>query len=101
MGTKDLPRWAAIHIAADPGYLRRPIVRAGLALGGPAGMAEVLGVSRQFAHALLTGGNVLMPQAARILEHATDGAVTAAELRPDVFGSIRTVLNAWKDRRAA
>ncbi len=47
--------------------------------------ARRLGVVRQYVHKIATGLQLPSPALARAIEEATGGAVTKAELRPDIW----------------
>ncbi|WP_312283511.1 Cro/CI family transcriptional regulator [Candidatus Igneacidithiobacillus taiwanensis] len=64
-----------------------PIQVAIEAVGSQSELARRVGVSPQAVHAWTRGG-VISPQSAVRIESATNGAVTRAELRPDIFGPI-------------
>lgn len=54
--------------------------------GSQKALADAVGVPASFVSQWLTGHRPVPPKRCRAVEAATDGAVTAAELRPDVFG---------------
>ncbi|PWG61745.1 transcriptional regulator [Spiribacter halobius] len=49
-------------------------------------LAAAIGVSPQFVSQLLRGQRPVPPERCRAIEHASGGAATAEQLRPDVFG---------------
>jgi len=55
-------------------------------VGGQAKLAGLIGVSPQMVNQWAKGHRPVSPRCARAIERLTDGAVTAAALRPDVFG---------------
>ncbi len=54
--------------------------------GSQKALADAVGVPASFVSQWLTGHRPVPPARCRAIEAATGGAVTAAELRPDVFG---------------
>lgn len=55
-------------------------------LGAKTEMADYLGITLTWLGLISRGAKKPSPQLARKIEKATQGLVTAAELRPDVFG---------------
>lgn len=56
------------------------------ACGTQQALADAVGVTQSFVSQWLNGERPVPSTKCRAIEVATDGAVTAAELRPDVFG---------------
>lgn len=65
-----------------------PIERAIIEAGGQTSLAEAIGVSPSFINQLAKGDRPVPPARCRAVEQATNGKVTCAELRPDVFGTV-------------
>lgn len=61
-------------------------IKAATAAGGPTALAHRLGVKPPTVHQWMKGERPIPSARCRAIEEATGGAVTAAELRPDVFG---------------
>ena len=54
-------------------------------IGGVSEMAKLLNVSISLVSHWLTGFRPVTPEKAKLIEEVTNGAVTRADLRPDVF----------------
>jgi DNA-binding transcriptional regulator YdaS (Cro superfamily) len=55
---------------------------------GASALATKIGCSRQLVSHWRTGRQEPSPRMARIIESISDGAVLAADIRPDVFGPL-------------
>lgn len=65
-----------------------PLIEKAIAVcGSQKALAEAVEVHPSFVSQWLTGDRPIPATRCRSIEAATAGAVTAAELRPDVFGS--------------
>lgn len=60
-------------------------------LGGNVGLAEVIDVHPSFISQMVTGRRKVPCGYCLAIEHATRGAVTRYQLRPDVFGETPVV----------
>lgn len=58
------------------------------AINGNRALADALGVSQSLISQWKTGHRRISPETAARIERATNGLVTRAELRPDIFGPI-------------
>lgn len=56
--------------------------------GNQAAMARAIGVSQPMVHRMVKTGHV-SPRLCRVIERETGGAVTAEELRPDIFAPVQ------------
>lgn len=54
--------------------------------GGQRALGAAIGKSQQYVWNLLNGSKVVKAEVAIQIELATDGEVTRAQLRPDIFG---------------
>jgi DNA-binding transcriptional regulator YdaS (Cro superfamily) len=63
-----------------------PIEKAVEVVGSQSELARQIGCSQVFVHHMVHGMRSIPPRFCRPIEHATNGAVTRYELRPDVFG---------------
>jgi len=54
--------------------------------GAKAAMAEALGISRTWMALVIAGRRKPSPERAIIISRMTNGEVTKADLRPDLFG---------------
>lgn len=61
-----------------------------MAHGGFPRVAEKLGFNAEFLRQVAKGRRRVSPHNAIRIESATNGAVTRADLRPDIFGPIDT-----------
>lgn len=59
-----------------------------LSHGGFPRVAEKLGFNAEFLRQVAKGRRRVSPQNAIRIERATQGAVTRADLRPDIFGPV-------------
>ena len=66
-----------------------PILKAVAVAGSQSELARLVGVSPQAVYAWTRGG-VISPLSAARIERATQGAVTRADLRPDIFGPVES-----------
>lgn len=62
------------------------IERAVAAVGGQTNLAAAIGVTPSFVNQWVAGVRPVPATRCRAIEDATNGQVTCAELRPDVFG---------------
>jgi len=66
--------------------MNTPIERACAAAGGQTKLAELLGITVGAVNHWVAGRGVVPAERCPAIERAVSGAVTRAELRPDVFG---------------
>lgn len=58
--------------------------------GGQTSLANAIGVSPSFVNQWVNGSRPVPATRCRAIESATEGRVTCADLRPDVFGKSET-----------
>jgi DNA-binding transcriptional regulator YdaS (Cro superfamily) len=72
------------------GMKHRQLVKSAVALmGSQQALAEAIGLSQQGVSYLINQAPRVTAEVAIAIERATDGAVTARDLRPDIFASIQ------------
>lgn len=70
--------------------MKRPIDRVIEAIGTQAELARLMNVTPGFVNKMVRTGRIPAERCPQ-LEHLTGGKVTAAQMRPDVFGKFRPV----------